>query len=185
MCTLFPYLIFPYSLHFIWYKLPVLKKLLKPVTVEILRLFSTPFSHSSLQFITCEMNFFEMFLESCKQPEFRGCKIWNLVCKKGVEILQSKVLYNPCSGSTSVGYGVSQNCNNKPVFNYSAISVWVIHQFSWVLLLNFCLFKSCVVVTGLSDHCLSFQSKFPHSFLIFYPSTHRTYVHSIFTIMSQ
>jgi hypothetical protein len=40
-----------------------------------------------LQFIiTCDMNFVEMFLESCKQPEVRWHKIWNPGCKEGVEI---------------------------------------------------------------------------------------------------
>jgi hypothetical protein len=51
-----------------------LNKLLKSVTVKIFRLFSKPFSHSSLNFITCEMTSFEMFLEGCKNQKSEGAK---------------------------------------------------------------------------------------------------------------
>lgn len=129
--------------------------------------------------------FLRCFLRDANNQESGGVKseIWFL--KRMLKYFRSKVLYHPCSGSTSVRYGVSQNCSNKPVFNYSAMPLWTVLQFSWILLLNFCLFKSCVVVRGLPDHCWSFWSRFPHSFLIFYPPTHRTYFHSIFTIRSQ
>jgi hypothetical protein len=125
------------------------------------------------------------FLRVANNQESGGVKseIWSL--RRVLKYFRSSVLYHPCIGSTSVRYGVSQNCSNKLVFHYSTMPVWVIPQFSWMLLLNFCLFKSCVVVRGLPDHCWSFCSKLPHSFLIFYPPTYRTYVHSVFTIRNQ
>jgi len=128
---------------------------------------------------------FRCFLIDANNQKSGGVKseIWSL--RRVLKYFRSKVLYHPCSGITSVGYSVSQNYNNKPVFNYSVMPLRVMLEFSWMLLLNFCLFISCVVVRGLPDHCWSFRSKFPHSFFIFYPPTHKTYVHSIFTIRSQ
>ena len=47
------------------------------LSVELFSLFSKPFYSSSFNFfITCEMNSFEMFLDSCKQPGVRQCQIW-------------------------------------------------------------------------------------------------------------
>lgn len=47
------------------------------LSVELFWLFSKPFYSSSFNFIiTCEMNFFEMFRDSCKQPGVRQCQIW-------------------------------------------------------------------------------------------------------------
>jgi hypothetical protein len=57
-------------------KLPVLNKFFEPIAVEVFKLFSKPLSHSNMNFfITCEMNSFEMLLQSCKEAEVRWCQI--------------------------------------------------------------------------------------------------------------
>jgi hypothetical protein len=66
---------------------PGLNKFFKPLNVDFFRLFSKQFSHSSLNFFnTCEMNYFEMILESSKQPEVGGCQ--SRGSREGVEELQ-------------------------------------------------------------------------------------------------
>ena len=55
---------------------PVLNKFLELVALESFRPFSKPFSSISLIIcITCAVKFFEMFVESCRQPEVRRCQI--------------------------------------------------------------------------------------------------------------
>jgi hypothetical protein len=70
--------------------LPALNKFFEPVSIEFFRLFSKQFSHSSLNFFnTCEMNYFEMILESSKQPEVRGCQIKAVGCRTSLSLMLS------------------------------------------------------------------------------------------------
>jgi hypothetical protein len=74
----------------------------EPVVVEIFRLFSKPFCHSSLNFfITCETIAFETFLESSKLPEAKpglqgGC-YW---------------IVADVAALVSVGSGLTQTCRS-------------------------------------------------------------------------
>lgn len=87
--------------------LPVLKKLFEHVIVEIIRLFSKLFSHYSFNFsITREINFFE----SSKQLEVTWWQIQTV--RKVLNDVKSEVHYSRWSGSTNVGYGVTQTFNN-------------------------------------------------------------------------
>jgi hypothetical protein len=60
MRTLFLYLILPCSVPLVQYNANSAEQVFKPVCVEFFRLFSKPFSCRSLNFIKCEMNFFEI-----------------------------------------------------------------------------------------------------------------------------
>jgi hypothetical protein len=83
----------------------VLNQFFEPVGVEFVRLFAKPFCRSSLNFIiTSEMITFEMFLESCEQPEVRRCQIWP--AGRVWINLKSNALYCRWRGSTSVGSGI-------------------------------------------------------------------------------
>lgn len=56
-------------------------------------------------FITCEMNSFEMFLESCKQWEGRQCQIWDV--GRVWNSFKFSALYCHWSGNTSMGSSVN------------------------------------------------------------------------------
>lgn len=123
-------------------KLPALSKFFKPVTVELFRLFLKPFSHGSLDFrITCEINSFEM-------SSFTT------------------------SGSASVGSSIvmlKKHCLPPSLWQTQLICCFYLfgsshkswNQFSSKRWPTFCLFRSCVEVTGLLDHGWLLRPKFP------------------------
>ena len=149
-------------------KLPALNMFFKPVAGELFRLFFKPFSHSSLDFcITCEMNSFEVFHKCYKQPEIRHYQIWAV--RRVWNNLKSDVLFHHCSGSADVGSSIVMLKKHWPppdehnwyVVSTSGSSHKSWSQFSSKSWPTFCLFRSCVEVTGLLDHGWLLRSKFP------------------------
>jgi hypothetical protein len=67
---------------------PALMKFYEPVGVEFFGLFSKQLSRSSFNFfITCEMNSFQMFLETCTRPEVRQCQSRAVGCRTATAML--------------------------------------------------------------------------------------------------
>lgn len=104
MCTCYSSFFHIVSLQFNT-TLPVVYNFFEPLTAELFRLYSKPFSHNILNFFsTCEMNGTEMFLESCKQPKVKA--VPNPGCWDRAKQLQIRCNISPLNGSTSVGTGV-------------------------------------------------------------------------------
>ena len=128
----------------------------------------------------CEMNSFEMLHECCKQPEIRQYQIWAV--RRVWNNLKSDILFHHCSGSTCVGSSIvmlkkhwlppppSSLWQTQLIccFNLFESSHILWSQFSLLNWPTFCLFRSCVEVTGLLDHDWLIRSKFPPLSLNFF-----------------
>jgi len=76
------HLTFPSSIPPVRYKAASADQVFRVHRCTILRLFSKQLSRSSLNsFITCEMNSFQMFLETSKRPEVRQCQSRAVGCR--------------------------------------------------------------------------------------------------------
>jgi len=129
------------------------------------------------------MNYFEVLLESCKQPEDR---LPNPGCKDGVKQLQIRCSLSRLVARTSVRSGVTQNCNILSDASY---------LFRYDSMRNSSIFLNKFVDFACSNRGLRWQAS--RQWLVFrvetfinvpwfsYPKTHSTYVHSIFTIKTQ
>jgi len=95
MHSLFLYLIFPYSVPIVQYTITMtMNKFFRSVSLEFFRIFSKPFSHSSLNFFS---HMYNEFLQdvSWELQTTRSQTVPNSDCKDGMEQLKIQCYLSP------------------------------------------------------------------------------------------